>query len=185
MALADGHIRRGPAPITAQTATLALPPAWLPRPVRETILTRFPLESQWRRCLCIGLAIFLGSLARAHWNIFSEDLDATGHSIWPSRTDPGSRPSGWAGWPFAGRTGQHFAAGGEEFNRVFMAASPDRRHGGDESRDLSQYELSRGFVTMTFLIGTPVLLVQTLFRAEVAALASPARGPAQSGRGRG
>ena len=147
--------------ITEQTATLARPT--LPTSRAESAkrsLTRFLVGVALADVLCIGLAIFLGSLARAHWNIFSEDLDATWtlhlaltHGPWIAAV--------WLGWLAlrGAYSAKHFAAGGEEFNRVFVAALLTA---GTVAMIcyLSQYELSRGFVSMTFLIGAPLLLLQ-------------------------
>jgi exopolysaccharide biosynthesis polyprenyl glycosylphosphotransferase len=110
--------------------------------------------------LTITLTIFLGSLARAQWNVFGEELDTTWtlhlavtHGPWMGLV--------WLLWLGArgGYSRKLFAAGGEEFNRVFVASLLTA---GTVAMIcyLSQYELSRGFVTMTFVIGTPLLLVE-------------------------
>ena len=106
----------------------------------------------------IAFAIWLACQIRGHWGVWGEGVGESdlphlclSYGPWIGL--------GWLGWLAVrgGYSRKVFSAGGDEFSRAFTASL---LAAGTVAMVcyLTKFDLSRGFVSLSFLIGTPLLL---------------------------
>lgn len=133
---------------------VAAPPALGAR----QLLQRFMAAVLVADATVIAFSIWLACQVRGHRGVWGEGQGETGLSHLCLTFGPWIG-IGWLGWLAirGGYSRKVFAAGGEEFSRAFTASL---LAAGTVAMVcyLTKFDLSRGFVCLTFLIGTPLLL---------------------------